>query len=278
MSWLSVPGLARSNLDCGWLSLQVVWLCMSSGHLIPLQFCIDELKRAIWIERQCGPMPGPSTASRGVERWIVSLRESRASHSAQTESDEESTTLGGSGLPFGEYLVKFDQASSSWKTAQTSFLTPSKSSSPTFPKSGGMQNGMCFQREPAERHTAVEGRFFWPTPNASDAHCGPDGRLYFLTAAIKMQTSIPTPVASDDIRGSDKSAPDPRRGRRLITVARQMDTPPGERVVGGKLNPPWVEWVMGFPMGWTGLEPLETVSFQQWLLAHSSRSLEDWMT
>ena len=28
----------------------------------------------------------------------------------------------------------------------------------------------------------------------------------------------------------------------------------------GKLNPTWVEWLMGFPLGWTDLKPLETPS------------------
>jgi hypothetical protein len=27
---------------------------------------------------------------------------------------------------------------------------------------------------------------------------------------------------------------------------------------GGKLNPKWVEWLMGFPLGWTDLEDSET--------------------
>lgn len=27
---------------------------------------------------------------------------------------------------------------------------------------------------------------------------------------------------------------------------------------GGQLNPTWVEWLMGFPIGWTDLEDLET--------------------
>jgi DNA (cytosine-5)-methyltransferase 1 len=26
----------------------------------------------------------------------------------------------------------------------------------------------------------------------------------------------------------------------------------------GRLNPTWVEWLMGFPLGWTDLEDLET--------------------
>jgi hypothetical protein len=27
--------------------------------------------------------------------------------------------------------------------------------------------------------------------------------------------------------------------------------------VGGPLNPEWVEWLMGWPLGWTDLKPLE---------------------
>ena len=39
-------------------------------------------------------------------------------------------------------------------------------------------------------------------------------------------------------------------------------------VVGGRLNPTWTEWYMGFPLGWTALEPLEMRKFQQWLDSH----------
>ena len=38
--------------------------------------------------------------------------------------------------------------------------------------------------------------------------------------------------------------------------------------VGGSLNPEWVEWLMGWPIGWTDLEPLETARFQEWLQQH----------
>ena len=35
---------------------------------------------------------------------------------------------------------------------------------------------------------------------------------------------------------------------------------PLNAVVGGSLNPEWVEWLMGYPTGWTALEDLETPS------------------
>jgi hypothetical protein len=31
----------------------------------------------------------------------------------------------------------------------------------------------------------------------------------------------------------------------------------------GRLNPAWVEWLMGFPIGWTDLGPSETPSSPQ---------------
>ena len=36
----------------------------------------------------------------------------------------------------------------------------------------------------------------------------------------------------------------------------------------GHLNPEWLEWFMGWPMGWTGLEPLEMDKYQEWLQSH----------
>jgi hypothetical protein len=33
----------------------------------------------------------------------------------------------------------------------------------------------------------------------------------------------------------------------------QRNTPTLAYQAGGKLNPPWVEWLMGFPIGWTDL-------------------------
>jgi hypothetical protein len=39
-------------------------------------------------------------------------------------------------------------------------------------------------------------------------------------------------------------------------------------VSGGKLNPTWVEWLMGWPLGWTDLKPLEMDKFQKWQEQH----------
>lgn len=41
-----------------------------------------------------------------------------------------------------------------------------------------------------------------------------------------------------------------------------------ERKDSGRLNPEWVEWLMGWPTGWTELRPLGTDKFPQWLRWH----------
>jgi hypothetical protein len=45
---------------------------------------------------------------------------------------------------------------------------------------------------------------------------------------------------------------------------RDRNSPPLDAVVGGKLNPPWVEWLMGIPEGWTSLKPLAMPKYRKW--------------
>lgn len=40
-------------------------------------------------------------------------------------------------------------------------------------------------------------------------------------------------------------------------------------IFGGKPNPEYVEWMMGWPIGWTALKPLETARYQQWRHWHN---------
>ena len=40
---------------------------------------------------------------------------------------------------------------------------------------------------------------------------------------------------------------------------------------GLKLQPAFVEWMMGWPLGWTDLKPLEMAKFREWLNSHGKR-------
>jgi hypothetical protein len=81
-------------------------------------------------------------------------------------------------------------------------------------------------------------------------------------------SKFPTPTARD-YRGVQR--PERRRERRLES-SRGI---PLNEAVGGLLNPTWVEWLMGWPIGWTALRPLETARFQEWLQQHGKLSSEE---
>lgn len=46
-----------------------------------------------------------------------------------------------------------------------------------------------------------------------------------------------------------------------------IETPPTKTA---RLNPNWVEWLMGWPIGWTDLKPLEMDKFRLWRQGLSS--------
>ena len=73
-----------------------------------------------------------------------------------------------------------------------------------------------------------------------------------LADTVKMW---PTPNAWDGSRGprSEKNLQEKNHMVNLITAV-QTDQRKNEQEVGGTLNPMWVEWLMGYPQGWTDLE------------------------
>ena len=95
----------------------------------------------------------------------------------------------------------------------------------------------------------------WPTPRANEykdtLQSVPPSRLKDpgkcnLTQAIAMELMFATPCARDYRTGQRKRYDNPGRANNLNDQ------------IGGQLNPTWCEWLMGFPLGWTGLNALET--------------------
>ena len=104
----------------------------------------------------------------------------------------------------------------------------------------------------------------WPTPNSRDWKGPPGagtiargGRQSSLPAAVA-RNLWPTPTAHN---AKETNAPS-KATRNTPTLAAQ---------VGGKLNPTWVEWLMGWPLGWTDCGASATDKFQAWLRSHGAR-------
>jgi hypothetical protein len=85
----------------------------------------------------------------------------------------------------------------------------------------------------------------WPTPISNDAkkgaNCDPNNTQNGLAGAVQIW---PTPTAH---MAKETNAPSEALRNEPSMASR----------VGGQLNPTWVEWLMGWPLGWTDLKPLE---------------------
>lgn len=152
----------------------------------------------------------------------------------------------GSGWSSGESSMKYDQDSCTWRTRQCSLLGGLAEFLGTWPKWGSMHDGEC------SAHTMPA----WIT-------CGSVSGL------------LPTPTASD-AKGSvlpetaKKRAAKSSRGVRLPEHLTLMGLLPG-----GRHNPEFSEWLMGWPLQWTGIEPLEMDKFQEWQRQHSPSSANE---
>ena len=121
----------------------------------------------------------------------------------------------------------------------------------------------------------VAHRYLWPTPTASMMPC--EGTVRIMRKQWlegKMSLEEASAIAGRDVRksqGKVEAWPTPTASNAKNNgSASQMrrNTKPLDARVGGALNPMWVEWLMGWPLGWTDLKPLETDKFQQWLEQH----------
>jgi hypothetical protein len=76
---------------------------------------------------------------------------------------------------------------------------------------------------------------------------------------------MPTMTRRDarTLRGSQPQKRSPTSGQPLAWVMAREN--PDVAARGGRLNPTWCEWYMGWPMGWSDLEPLAMDRFREWL-------------
>ena len=97
----------------------------------------------------------------------------------------------------------------------------------------------------------------WPTPTKTDAEKGyasPPGTTndrgrQTLSGAVQWATPKAHP-----------SGPDYAKATRPNSGGDDLATQVARRENGGALNPTWVEWLMGFPTGWTDLGASATPS------------------
>jgi DNA (cytosine-5)-methyltransferase 1 len=132
-------------------------------------------------------------------------------------------------------------------------------SSKNFPAYGMTVDGECYPLRMWERTTKEKDGGCWPTPTVDGNYnrkgassTSGDG----LATAVKMW---PTPRASE-WKGT---GPLDSKSHRYRLEKGYLDATVQEREqVTGQLNPTWVEWLMGYPCGWTVLEDWATAWFR----------------
>ncbi len=111
-------------------------------------------------------------------------------------------------------------------------------------------------REGKQNHTGqlANAVKLFPTPTASMAeHGGPNGRDSRGNPGLHMAALMyPTPTTGAGLCGGSGNYHQLKKLEAAgeITEEERRNMAQGN---GGQLNPDWVEWLMGFPIGWTSL-------------------------
>ena len=200
--------------------------------------------------------------------------------SAPLEPEKGSRELGPvCGWKWRALSERYDLDLSLWKTQTCLFPEVLQWSSVILPKWGMMRGGECWERITSELPIRDTDSGLWPTPVA-------DGEGGTSLGYAVRNWPTPTVHGNHNRKGASKNS-----GIGLATAVKMWSTltchdrkgqsgakrgrnaQGGEcltQQVGGTLSPMWVEWLMGWPVGWTDLEPLETDKFRQWLRSHGA--------
>ena len=179
-----------------------------------------------------GMTSGPSTASPGEGTSMSSAGASLVRTSRVSVKAPASLESGrDSGLSSLASYARYDPCARSWKTPQCSFIEELIVFSGIWPRWGLMRAGECWELASPARHTHGSACGLWPTPLKQDS------------------------------RHANPSAWELEHGRRDKLHI----------VLGWKVHPNSSEWLMGWPIAWTDLAPLETAKFQRWFDSHGRR-------
>jgi hypothetical protein len=235
-----------------------------------------------------GLMCAVLTESRGAELLTLFLagfpvKTFPAQEKAQDLKESEADC--GQSLP--GLLAKYDLDTHSLRTAQCSLFGDLTECYVTLPRWGLMRDGALYLPPTVALPMREKESGLWLTPRATDTGAGEKQETFLarmgdrtdkcaqsLPAQVNNPKTWPTPTvcgnhnkkglsanSGDGLSTAVKKWPTPTAHNAKETNApseSERNTPTLAAQAGGALNPMWVEWLMGWPIGWTDLKPLET--------------------
>ena len=249
MSWLFSQALVEEYL--GDTCLDGEPSAPLSGNPTQQAYCAPDKMTVFSRLSRFGMTFKPLTESRGEELLTLFREDFHARTLVPQEKVQELTESEAEcGEKWRASFTKYDPDTSLWKTHQCSLLGDLDVFLETWPQWGLMRDGECWEQRTLEQ--TIRGTEFgllekmWPTPVSHDAKdpigAPAEGKRKTPNLAWRVNNwATPTVCGNYNKKGLSKTS-----GDGLATQ------------VGGKLNPTWVEWLMGWPLGWTDLKPLET--------------------
>jgi len=262
MSWLFSQALVGEYL--GDISLDGEQSVPLNGNLIQQAYCAPDKMTAFSRLSRFGMTYKPLTENLGGE--LLTLY--RAGFPArifhpQEKVQELTENVAGCGEKWRASFTKYDHDSRSWKTHQCSLLEDLESFSETWPQWGLMRDGECWEQRTLEQ--TIRGTGFgllekWATPTTMDK-LPPKSEKALLKEATFARLGRSKPANLRDQVSNMQNWPTPTAHNAKETNAPSeslRNAPTLAAQAGGNLNPTWVEWLMGWPLGWTDLKPLAT--------------------
>lgn len=200
---------------------------------------------------------------------------------------------------------KSDQNSFSLKTSRRSVSEAWRLLGMNWPQQGLIVAGRLYPLLKLERHTSESGGSFWLTPTTATednyetyrvrmaGKADPKSRGKTKPTNLAMQVAmLPTPTASEGGRNKSASCSGAKIRPSLGMMASKnlwpmpttqdasnnggpsqhsRNSKPLNALVGGALNPQWVEWLMGYQIGWTELNASGT----EWFRSRSKQRLKN---
>jgi DNA (cytosine-5)-methyltransferase 1 len=186
-----------------------------------------------------------------------------ANRLASLDAEQERMTHVIFGHGYSMPLANYDPNTQSWKMLGVISLWEEQASLQTLPPSGMTQNGILYQLHQLVRLTDVTALSLLPTPTTQEvehpnAELTASGRRKSKNKTTSHSVGLadlvqmwPTMTANGMGSTGHRKLLDKHVSSGQITQDEKRQMSAGN---GGRLNPTWVEWLMGFPLGWTDLE------------------------
>jgi hypothetical protein len=191
-----------------------------------------------------------------------------ASRLASLDAEQDKTTRVIYGHGYATPLANYDPDTQSWKMSGVISLWEERQLLQTLPPSGMTQNGTLFQLHQLVRLTDETASLLLPTPTTQEvehpnAELTKSGRRKSKDKTTSHSLGLadlvqmwPTMTANGMGSTGHRKLLDKHVSSGQITQDEKRQMSAGN---GGRLNPMWVEWLMGFPIGWTDLEDSGTL-------------------